>query len=317
MVIDMQLVGDFIFLMLKNAAPLIFASCGEVISERSGIINLGVEGSMLVGALVGVIATLTTGNVWVGIAVGGVAGSLIALIHGFITAVLGGNQIVSGIAVTMMGMGLTSLVGRGYVGRSLLGLRPKPVYPLDVPGPYEIKPLVAAFIKQDAVVYASIILPFLITLLLFKTKLGTAMRACGENPIIAESLGVNVVLTRLLAVILGGFLAGIGGAYLSLGVVGTWVENVTAGIGWIAVGLVAFGMWMPVRTSLASYLIAGLIALAYILQGRLGISSYFLIMIPYITTIAVLAITNIERLRIKLGAPAALGKPYIREERLG
>ncbi len=315
--IDTFLVGNFIFLTLKNAVPLVLASVGEVIAERSGIINLGVEGSMVVGALVGVAVTLMSGNYLLGFAVGGLAGLLLASIHGFITVVFGANQIVSGIAVTMTGLGLTALLGRGYVGRSLYGLRPSPLYPYDVGVPDYLKPLLAALVRHDIIVYLSIIIPLLATWLLFKTKYGNSVRACGESPSVAESLGINVILIRFSAVLLGGFLAGLGGAYLSLGIVGTWVENITAGIGWIAVGLVAFSMWMPVRVLMASYIMAALISMSYILQGKVGVSSYFLAMIPYIGTIMILTIVNVERFKLKLGAPTALGRPYIREERLG
>jgi len=315
--IDIVLIGNFIFLTLKNAVPLILATTGEVITERSGVINLGVEGCMIIAALVGVVATLLSSNYLVGLLLGGLVGALLALLHGLVTVVFGANQIVSGIATTMVGLGITSLLGRGYVGRSLLGLRPNPLYPYDIPLPDHLKPLVVAIVRQDVVVYISIIIPILCMWFLFKTKLGSAIRACGENPVIAESLGVDVIRTRLLAVGLGGFLVGLGGAYLSLGIVGTWVENITAGIGWVAVGLVAFSMWVPLRALLASYMMASLISLSYMLQGRVGISTYFLAMIPYITTIAILAIVSIERFRLRLGAPAALGKPYIREERLG
>lgn len=315
--IDTFLVGNFIFLTLKNAVPLILASTGEVIAERSGIINLGVEGSMAVGALVGVIATLMSGNYVLGFIAGGLAGLLLASVHGLITVVLGANQIVSGIAITMSGLGLTALLGRGYVGRSLYGLRPSPLYPYDIVVPDYLKPLLTALVKHDVIVYLSIITPLLATWLLFKTKFGSAIRACGESPSIAESLGVNVILVRFSAVLLGGFLAGLGGAYLSLGIVGTWVENITAGIGWIAVGLVAFSMWMPIRALFASYIMAALISMSYVLQGKIGISSYFLAMIPYIGTIVILTIVNIERFKLRLGAPTALGRPYIREERLG
>ncbi len=314
--IDTVLLGNFIFLTLKNAVPLILASTGEVIAERSGVINLGVEGSMLMGALVGVVATLMSGNFLVGFVVGGLAGLLLALIHGLVSVVFGASQIVSGIAVTMMGSGLTALLGRGYVGKSLYGLRPTPLYPYDIPLPEEVKPLAGAIMKHDIIVYLSVLIPVFITWLLFRTRYGSSVRACGESPAVAESLGASVVLIRFSAVSLGGFLAGLGGAYLSLGIVGTWVENITAGVGWIAVGLVAFSMWMPVRALLASYLMAALISVSYILQGKIGISSYFLAMIPYIATVIILTAVNIERFKLKLGAPAALGKPYLREERL-
>ncbi|MEM1801796.1 MAG: ABC transporter permease [Sulfolobales archaeon] len=315
--IDAALLGNFIFLTLKNAVPLILASTGEVIAEGSGVINLGVEGSMIMGALVGVVVTLLSGNFMLGFFAGGLAGLLLALIHGLVSVVFSANQIVSGIAVTMMGLGLTSLLGRGYVGKSLYGLRPPPLYPYDIAVPESLRPILVAILKHDILVYISVIIPLLVTWLLFKTRYGSAVRACGESPVVAESLGANVILIRFSAVLLGGFLAGLGGAYLSLGIVGTWVENITAGIGWIAVGLVAFSMWIPVRALLASYMMAALISMSYILQGKIGISSYFLAMIPYIATVIIITVVNVEKFKLKVGAPTALGKPYIREERLG
>lgn len=315
--IDTLLLGNFLFLTLKNAVPLILATTGEVIAERSGVINLGVEGSMILGSLVGVAVTLISGNFIIGFIAGGFAGLFLSLLHGLVAVVLGANQIVSGIAITMAGLGLTSLLGRGYVGRSLYGLRPTPLYPYEISAPDEVKPLLTAIIKHDVIVYVSILIPIMVALLLFRTKLGISIRACGESPVIAESLGVNVTLIRFLSVSLGGFLYGLGGAYLSLGIVGTWVDNITAGIGWIAVGLVAFSMWMPIRVLPSSYLMAALISMSYILQGKIGVSSYFLSMIPYLSTVVILTLINVERFRVKIGAPNALGKPYVREERLG
>ncbi|MEM4939043.1 MAG: ABC transporter permease, partial [Sulfolobales archaeon] len=267
--------------------------------------------------LVGVVVTLLSGNFMLGFFAGGLAGLLLALIHGLVSVVFSANQIVSGIAVTMMGLGLTSLLGRGYVGKSLYGLRPPPLYPYDIAVPESLRPILVAILKHDILVYISVIIPLLVTWLLFKTRYGSAVRACGESPVVAESLGANVILIRFSAVLLGGFLAGLGGAYLSLGIVGTWVENITAGIGWIAIGLVAFSMWIPVRALLASYMMAALISMSYILQGKIGISSYFLAMIPYIATVIIITVVNVEKFKLKVGAPTALGKPYIREERLG
>jgi len=314
---ELFLVGNFIGLVLKNSVPLVFASSGEVITERSGVINLGVEGVMAVGALVAVIVALSTGNPWLAILIGGFTGLLFSLIHGLVTVVLGGNQIVSGIALTLAGLGITSILGKDYIGALLLKYKPSPIYVGPALGPEGIRPIIMAFLTQDVLVYIALLLPAILYVFLFKTKLGAAIRACGENPVIAESLGVNVIATRIIAIGIGGFMAGIGGSYLSLGIIGTWVEGLTAGMGWIAVGLVAFGMWTPLRTVIGAYLVGALTAAEYILQGMVGISTYILHMLPYIATIAILTVASIERFRRRLGAPAALGKPYIREERLG
>ncbi len=313
---DIFVIGTFIGLVLKNAVPLVFASLGEVVSERSGVINLGVEGIMIVGALTAVIVALATGNPWLALLVAGIAGFGFSLIHGFISVVLGGNQIVSGIALTLAGLGITSILGRDYVGALLLGNRPSPILPASI-GPEEFRPLIAAFLCQDPMVYIALVLPVAVSTLLMKTKFGAAIRACGESPIIAESLGISVIKTRVAAVGIGGFLGGIGGGYLSLGIIGTWVEGMTAGMGWIAVGLVAFGMWSPYRTVIGAYLVGALTAAEYMLQNVVGIGTYILHMLPYVATIAILSIASIERFRRKLGAPAALGKPFIKEERLG
>ena len=317
MVGELFLIGNFIGLVLKNSVPLVFASSGEVVTERSGVINLGVEGVMAVGALVAVVVAISTGNPWIAILAGGFAGFLFSLIHGLVSVVLGGNQIVSGIAVTLAGLGITSILGKDYIGALLLKYKPIPIYSGPPIGPENIRPIIMAFLTQDVLTYIALLLPAILYVFLHKTKLGTAIRACGENPIIAESLGVNIIVTRIIAIGIGGFMAGIGGAYLSLGVIGTWVEGLTAGMGWIAVGLVAFGMWTPLRTVIGAYLVGALTAAKYILQGMVGVSTYILHMLPYIATIAILTIASIERFRRRLGAPASLGKPYIREERLG
>jgi general nucleoside transport system permease protein len=297
---------------ITAGTPILYAALGEIITERSGILNLGVEGMMLVGAVSGFIAALTTGNPWLGFGAAMLAGGLVALIHAFLTVTLRANQVVSGLALTIFGTGFSSYIGKNYVGIPLK----ETFKPIAVPVLSEIPVLGKILFNHDALVYVSFFAVILVAFILYKTRWGLNIRAVGENPAAADSVGISVSLTRYLCIFTGGMLAGAGGAYLSLAYAPSWLENMTAGRGWIAVALVIFAMWDPTKALLGSYIFGGVDALGFRLQTmKVTVSPFFLKMLPYLLTIFVLIIVTRETKKRKVGAPAALGLPYHREER--
>ena len=228
---------------ITAGTPILFAALGELISERAGVTNLGVDGMMLVGACAGFIAAQQTGSLLSGVGMALLAGSLMALIHAFLTVTLRANQVVSGLALTLFGTGLSGYLGLDYVGQQATVVFSK----LAVPGLSEIPVLGPVLFRQDLLVYCSYILVAAVAFYLYRTRAGLFMRALGENPAAVDAVGVNVFGLRYLYVIMGGALAGLGGAYLSLAYAPCWLENMTAGRGWIAVALVIFALWDPWR----------------------------------------------------------------------
>lgn len=291
--------------------PILLAATGELMAEKSGILNLGVEGMMLVGAVSGFILTINTGSLWWGLVGAMVGGGSLSLIHAFITVTLRGNQVVSGLALTIFGTGLSGFLGKAYQGMPL-GTSFRPVH---LPILADIPVVGAIFFRHDLLVYMSIIIAFTLWFILYKTKWGLLIRAVGENPAAADAVGISVSKVRYMCTVLGGVLAGLAGAYLSLAYAPTWQENMTAGRGWIAVALVIFAMWNPLRAVLGAYLFGGVEALTFRMQtAGIEVSSIILAMMPYILTIVVLVIVTIYR-RQDAGAPSAMGTPYDREER--
>lgn len=291
--------------------PILFAALGELMTERSGILNLGVEGMMLVGAVMGFIFTVKTGNHWIGILAAMTGGGLLSLIHAFISVTLRGNQVVSGLALTIFGTGISGFIGKSYLGMPMTNSFDVIAIPIlkDIPvlGP--------ALFNQDALVYISLILAIIAWYVLYRTRWGLSIRAVGENPAAADAVGISVSRVRYICTIIGGMMAGIGGAYLSLAYAPSWQENMTAGRGWIAVALVIFALWNPLFQILGSYLFGGVEACTFRMQlAGIEISPSFLSMLPYILTIFVLVLVTI-RLRQEAGAPGALAVPYDREER--
>ncbi len=295
---------------IPAGTPYLYATLGEIYAERSGILNLGVEGMMIMGAVSGFGITLSTGNPWLGILAAALVGGLMSLIHAFASITLRVNQIVSGLALTMVGLGLSGLWGRRYVGTPMpYRLRDMPIPVLsDIP---VIGPL---FFHQDAMVYISWGLVVLMGYILFHTRPGVTIRSVGENPATADAMGVNVFLVRYVCTFIGGMLAGLGGAYLSVVYTPAWIEGMTAGAGWIAIALTIFALWSPYRALLGAYLFGGVKVLQYRLQP-LGISPNLLNMLPFILTILVLLAATGEVRRRRIGMPAALGIPYTRGEK--
>ena len=302
--------------LLGNAVaagtPLLFGTLGEIYAERSGVLNLGIEGMLAVGAVTAFGVTLTTENVWLGVLAAAAIGGLLALIHAFLSVTLRANQVVSGLALTMFGLGLSGLLGKQYIGRPLpSSLIVRPIF-IPVLGGI---PILGRFLfQQDLLVYLSMVLALLLWFILFKTRVGISVRSVGEDPATSDALGVNVYRTRYLCVLLGGALAGLAGAHLSVAYAPAWTEGMSAGRGWVVVGLTIFAMWRPTRAVLGAYLFGGVEALQYALQP-LGFSPQLLGMLPYIFAVVVLLVGTRETIRRRLGAPAALGVPYARGEK--
>jgi ABC-type uncharacterized transport system permease subunit len=292
--------------------PLLFAALGELLSEKAGVMNLGVEGMMLIGAVTGFAVNIYTHNLWAGILAAMIAGGLLATIHAFLTITLRANQVVSGLALTIFGTGLSA-----YLGKPLIGLpAPATFQTVAIPFFSKIPWLGPILFAHDVLVYLSFGLVVILWFVLYKTKTGLILRAVGENPGAVDAAGINIFRVRYMAVILGGMLAGAAGAYLSLAYAPSWLENMTAGKGWIAVSLVIFAMWNPVRALLGAYLFGIIDALGFHMQSfGVAVPSYFLKMLPYLFTFIILILMTRETKSRRVATPEALGNPYAREER--
>tara|TARA_B100000953_G_scaffold49564_1_gene38100 strand:- start:50 stop:982 length:933 start_codon:yes stop_codon:yes gene_type:complete len=293
-------------------ALLYLAALGEMITEKAGILNLGVEGMMAIGAVTGFVVALQTENPWVALVAAICAGALAGLLHGLFTVVLGAEQVVSGLSLTILGIGLAAYIGKGSVGRPAgAELVPVDWGPLtDIPwaGP--------VLFQQSPLVYMAVLAGLAAWFVLGRTRLGLAVRAAGESAPTADAAGHSVVGLRLGAVATGGALAGASGAYLTLSITPQWVEGVIAGRGWIAVALVIFGAWRPGRVALGALLFGLTLALKTRLQTfGVDFSPILLSMLPYLLTVGVLVAISIRARNRPSPAPAALGIAYRREER--
>lgn len=295
---------------IEAGTPLLLTTLGEIYAERSGILNLGVEGVMALGAVTAFYVTLLTGSIPLGLSAACLAGLALASLHAFTSITIRSNQVISGLALAMLGLGLSSLMGKALIGIPL----PNPLERVEIPLLSGIS-LIGAFFRQNPMTYLTYVLTVVLWFILFKTRTGVCIRMVGENPRAADAVGVNVNLTRYLCSLLGGALAGLGGAYLSTAYTPAWVEGMTAGQGWISLALVIFAAWNPLYAPIGAYLFGGIRVLQYRLQP-LGVSPPLLLSLPYVCTIAALAVFSSERVRRRVGAPAALGKPYSREERV-
>jgi simple sugar transport system permease protein len=288
------------------ATPLVVASMGELVTERSGVLNLGLEGMMLVGAVTGFGVTLATGSMTLGLLAAMAAGMLMALIFGFLVLTLQTNQVATGLALTLFGIGVSAFLGRGFVGQTVERM-PNLDFPLLSDLPF-IGPLLFRF---DTMVYASVALVVAIGWVLARTRLGLVIRAVGESPHSAHAIGFNVIALRYGTVLFGGAMAGLGGAYLSLALTPMWVEGMTAGRGWIALAQVVFATWKPRGVLVGAYLFGGVTVLQFHGQGMgLAIPSEFLSMLPYVATIVVLVIICRNPQTILLNKPMSLGQNF-------
>ncbi len=307
------LAATIIFGSLVSGTPLLFATLGEILSERAGVMNLGIEGMMLVGAMSGFAVWFNTGSIFLGLLAGMLFGGLLSLLHAYITISLRADQVVSGLAVTFLGTGLSSILGAQFVGKRV----PEPIS--------LVLPLLdRVSLQQILLVVFGLMLAPLIWYYLNRTRPGLNLRSVGEYPSAADSLGINVYRTRFLYVIFGGLMSGLAGGAMSLITDPGWVDGKTSGLGWIAVGLVIFANWNPMRGLWVSYFFGLLRRLPLDLQNpALPLISTasnpsvgrVMDMLPYLATIFILIVGSREAMRKRLGAPAALGTPYVRGER--
>ncbi len=292
--------------LMLASTPILLAALGELVVERAGVLNLGVEGMMILGAVAGFAAGVETGAPLWGFLAAALAGAGLALLFGVLTQLLLANQVAAGLALTLFGLGLSALVGQGYQG-----IKPPPLARLEVPLLSEIPVLGPVLFRHDPVVYLSLLLVLATALFLARTRAGLILRAVGEDAAAAHALGYRVVRIRLLAIAWGGALAGLGGAHLSLVRVPQWTEGMTAGAGWIALALVVFAGWRSGRLLLGAYLFGGITVLQLNLQAAgIAVPVELLSMSPYLVTILVLVIMSSGRARAALAAPADLGRPF-------
>lgn len=292
--------------IVTAATPLVYAAIGELVVERAGVLNLGVEGMMLTGAVCAFAAAHYTGSGALGILAGLAAGMFMSLLFAFLTLSLQSSQVATGLALTIFGIGLSSLIGQSLVGIAFAGL---PV--LSIPYLSDVPVLGRLLFNHDILVYGSFALTFAVAWFLKYTKSGLILRSIGDSHDAAHALGLKVIRTRYLATMFGGACAGLAGAYLSLVYTPMWAENMSAGRGWIALALVVFAVWQPGRLLLGAYLFGG-IGILQLHAQALGINvpSQLLSMLPYITTILVLVLISRDRGRIRRNAPASIGQAF-------
>jgi general nucleoside transport system permease protein len=292
--------------LIMAATPLLFAALGELVVEKSGVLNLGVEGMMIVGAIAGFATTVESGSPWLGLLMAMAGGAALGLLFGFLTQVLMSNQVATGLALTIFGLGIAAMLGQPYSGVAAPGF-PRPDF-----GALAELPVVGPIVfGHDWLVYLSIILVAAVAWFLNKTRAGLVVRAVGENHDAAHAIGYSVVKIRLAAIAFGGAMAGLGGAFLALVQTPLWLEGMTAGRGWIALAIVVFAAWKPWRALLGAYLFGGVTVLQLNLQAiGVPIGSEYLSMAPYIVTIVVLVIISADETRARLNAPASLGKVF-------
>ena len=308
--LDYRLIVATLAAAVRSGTPILFAVIGEILTERAGVLNLGLEGLMLIGALSGFMGAYLSSNLWFAVIIAMLMGGLFSLLFAVLTVTLKANQVVSGLALTMMGTGLTAFIGKDYIGKTAERFQN---FPLPLLG--EIPFFGPILFNQDWLVYITYLLVPLSWYYIFHTRWGMEMRAVGETPKTADSSGINVFAVRYVYVIIGGMITALGGAYLSLASTSMWIENMSAGRGWIAVALVIFAGWNPLKGILGAYLFGGVSILRLRLEAiGTGIPSHILMMFPYLLTLIVLVLSSGEKMRKKIGAPTEVGKPYSREE---
>jgi simple sugar transport system permease protein len=291
---------------IRAGTPLLFAALGELVTEKAGVLNLGVEGMMLVGAVSGFIAMVVTGSPVLGFAAGMAAGVMMSLIFAILTQVFLTNQVATGLALTIFGVGLSAFIGLAYVGTPIDGVRN-----ISIPVLTDIPVIGPLLFGHDPLVYFSIVLLAAVSWFLYRTRGGLILRAVGESHDAAHAIGYSVVKIRFLAIMFGGAMAGLAGAYLSLVYTPQWAENMSAGRGWIALALVVFATWRPVRVLIGAYLFGGITILSLHVQAQgFDVSSHLIATLPYLATILVLVLISRDATKIRLNAPASLGRPF-------
>lgn len=306
---------SFLAAAIVAGTPLLFATLGEILCEKVGNLNLGVEGMMLMGAVMGFMVGLKTGNPALAMAAAMASGALGAGIYAFLTISLRANQVVSGLALTIFGSGFASYIGQSLVGQVAPDGIKAFFKPTSIPLLGKIPFIGPIFFQQDAFVYFGYLAAIVIGIYMYKTSTGLNMISIGENPNAADAVSINIRLYKYIHILLGGALCGLGGAYLSLVYVPAWQDNVTAGRGWIAVALVIFAAWNPYKALIGAYLFGGLDIIGFRIQGTsFHISQYIIDMLPYLVTIIILVVVSVRKSR-KNAPPKGLGVPYYREER--
>lgn len=297
-----------IMLTIATAAtPLLIAAIGELVVERAGVLNLGVEGMMLMGAVTGFGIAHMTGNAWLGMIAAIFAGAAFALLFGILTLTLVTNQVATGLALTILGLGASAVIGEGFVG--LPGVR---LAAINIPYLTDLPLIGKLLFGQDPIFYMALLLVVGVSWFLFRTRAGLKLRSIGDNHGSAHALGINVVRTRYLAVLFGGACAGLAGAQLSLVYVPQWVENMTAGRGWIALALVVFASWRPWRVLIGAYLFGAVtIGQLHAQAFGIGLPPQLLSALPYLATITVLVVISRNRRLTMMNTPASLGKPFV------
>tara|TARA_B110000285_G_scaffold181562_1_gene204988 strand:+ start:7227 stop:8147 length:921 start_codon:yes stop_codon:yes gene_type:complete len=296
-----------ILTIITASTPLLLAAIGELVVERSGVLNLGIEGMMVMGAVCGFAASYVTGSPWLGVLAAVLAGVATSLLFGFLTQSLMTNQVATGLAITLLGLGLSGLIGSGFVG--LPGVK---LTSVSIPWLTDLPYVGRLVFGQDPLVYVSVILTLGVAYVLKHTRVGLIIRAVGQNHHSAHALGYRVIAVRYACIAFGGATSGLAGAYLSLVYTPQWIENMTAGRGWIALALVVFSTWLPARLAAGAYLFGGVWILGLYAQGMgIGIPSQLLSSLPYVTTILALVIISTNRRLSVINTPASLGQGFV------
>lgn len=303
---DIDLLTNIFYAMIRTGTPLLLVALGELVCEKSGVLNLGQEGMMLFGAVAGFIAAFATGSLWLGVVFACLGGMLLSQLFALVALGFNANQVATGLALTIFGVGLSSFIGAGWVGKPLAGFEP-----IAIPFLSDIPLIGRMLFAQDLLVYLSFGLFALVAWVLLKSRVGLIIQAVGENPNAASAMGLPVLRVRALAVLFGGAMAGLAGGYLSLAYTPMWAENMTAGRGWIALALVVFASWRVGRLLLGAYLF-GLASIVHLVAQGIGLSvpSNLLAMLPYVATIIVLVLLSRDAIRTRLYAPVSLGQPW-------
>ncbi len=304
----MDIISSILFATIVAGTPLIIVALGQLIAEKSGVLNLGAEGMMAMGAVAGFAVTLHSGSVWLGVLAGMAAGAAMAFIFAVVVLTLMGNQVASGLALSILGVGLSAFIGKPYEADIL-----PTVEAIRIPLLADIPIIGQALFNQQSLVYFSWLLFGGIVWFLYRSRPGLVLRAVGESPHSAHSIGYPVIRIRYLATLFGGAMAGIGGSFLSVFYTPLWVEGMVAGRGWIAIALVVFATWRPFRVLVGAYLFGGVLVAQLFVQGsglEINIPAQFLSALPYLATIIVLVIISRDQNTVRLNAPVSLGQPF-------
>ena len=305
---DLSSINPLVLLasLMVASTPILLAAIGELVVEKAGVLNLGVEGMMIVGAICGFIIAVETGSTTLGFILAAVGAAVLSMIFAVLTQFLLANQVASGLALTLFGLGLSALMGQGYVG-----IKAPPTIQLNIPLLSDLPIIGPVLFQHDPMVYISLIIVAAVWYFLNRTRGGLILRAVGESHDAAHALGYKVVRIRIMAIAFGGACAGLGGAYLSLVRVPQWTEGMTAGAGWIALAIVVFASWKPWRAVIGAYLFGGITVLQLNLQAAgVKVPVEILSMSPYVITILVLVLMSMNRAKSALNAPAALGQAF-------